>query len=436
MAGEQNGCVPPRSARMFTMNHLALVCSLSMLTLGARAAPEKRYPGDEINGISQTWQTPHTPFARPWARGRLRVLAITVGDLPAREITELAQRLDIDVDVFLTFDSTRMASGDRYSALIEGTTEEEKRRELRAKLAAKHDAIILGNVRTAAIPADLRHLLYRVVSNGTGLVVCNHQADDLKYLDLSPREAADAEWIVRGVPFHMIRYYTNRLLQERQAALPRRDVTKKLVETRRLGRGRMCLLKYGYPHRGRRRGGRSLTPLNEGYHPNGALQYDYALATVARAVLWAARRLPQWRVAEPLTEKMRIKAQELPATRTSVLIGPAGETFDGQLHLRMRLWSGHVVAERSYPVKIAGGRAAVAVAIPHLPRGGVVVDQILRSSRGVEDWYSGYLVIDRPKVCRWPKPRRPARPSRLRSGTRSTTAWSCASLSPQRRALR
>ena len=380
------------------MSRFVLACSLAMLTPGAWTAPKKRYPGDEINAIRQTWETPHTAFARPWALGRLRVLAITVADLPAREIAELAQRLDVDVDVFLMFDSTRMASGDRYSALIEGTSVEEKRRELRTKLAAKHDAIILGNVRTAAIPAELRYMLFRAVSNGAGLVVCNHQAGDLKLLDLASRESADAEWIIRGVPFHMIRYYTNPLLQERYAALPLSDVPKKLIETRRVGRGRVCLLKYGHPHRGRRRGGRSLTPLNEGYHPNGALQYDYALAAVARAVLWAARRLPRWRIAEPLAERMRIKGQELPAARPIVLTGPAKETFDGQLHLRMRLRSGHVVVERRYPVKIAGGRAAVSVTIPHLPRGGFLADQTLRSGRGVEDWYSGYFVIDRAKV--------------------------------------
>ena len=337
----------------------AAVLSLTAAVLPGAADTPTRYPSEEFSTIGQRWRTPHTAWARPWAPGRLKVLAVAVSELAAREITELAQRLDMDVDTCLMAGSARMAmtgGGARYAARIEGTSPQEKRRELQVKLAGRHDVILLGNVRTAALPADLRYMLYRAVSNGTGLVVCHKQKADLEFLGLAPIDQAGAQWIGQGVPWRVVSYFHNARLQKRDGAIAIADVPGKLIETRRIGRGRVVAIKYGHPHDAARRGGRSLTPLNEGYHANGALQYDYALAAVARAVLWAARRPPNWRIVKPLASGLRVGAKKLPATHAIGLAGPAGKAFQGELHMRVRTWDGRPLAEQRWPVKITGGK--------------------------------------------------------------------------------
>ena len=118
------------------------VCALLLtcLTTGVTAGPSMPSLDvlEEANSIENSSETPHTKFARPYARGTVRTLFIAplsadVNVLPLRHAVELKQRFDIDGDAVLVLP----AQGDTYA-----------RRMPAARASSGH-----GRRRAAATPA-------------------------------------------------------------------------------------------------------------------------------------------------------------------------------------------------------------------------------------------------------------------------------------------
>lgn len=122
--------------------------------------------------------TPHVPWGRPLAGGRLRVLFV-MDDLSARDVVEIAQRLDVDagyVKLLYQENDARYAwQGDR--AVGSGA---EARAALTERLAEPWDAIVVGGLDLQRnLGADVVARLADKVRGGTGLVLVGPQRGEL-----------------------------------------------------------------------------------------------------------------------------------------------------------------------------------------------------------------------------------------------------------------
>ena len=72
-----------------------LVMLLALLT---PALCYSRHDGAYLNVLDLRLATPHEEWGRPCARGRLKVLFVTGHTGAPRDVAELAERFDMDVD--------------------------------------------------------------------------------------------------------------------------------------------------------------------------------------------------------------------------------------------------------------------------------------------------------------------------------------------------
>ena len=138
-----------------------------------RAEPEeprlhywREQPG---HNISTAVVTPHVPWARPFAGGKIRALVL-LDDMNCREAVELAQRLDLELD-YVKFRSSLeeqfLYQGDRSIQTLEAA-----QRKLAEKLRTRYDVIVIAGFKwDFHFTDELRSALLEQVRGGTGLVL-------------------------------------------------------------------------------------------------------------------------------------------------------------------------------------------------------------------------------------------------------------------------
>lgn len=124
--------------------------------------------------ITTEMSTPHIPYARPMAGGPLRLLAV-VPFKRARELVELKQRLDCEVDTVLIGSRQYIGPGrGELTNVSKATGPEDEAREMRRALGRKPEAILLGATTWNWFPADVqREILRLVAEDGVALVVAS-----------------------------------------------------------------------------------------------------------------------------------------------------------------------------------------------------------------------------------------------------------------------
>jgi len=194
--------------------------------------------------LTMDFETPHTPWARPYARGPLRgyyfIYTRSEGmQTHAREAIELMQRLDLELDAsyLYNFYSEHWFGGDAGERRI-------------ARLTAKpHDVFIFHDLPPSKLPTnplrDGRTPFLEKVRAGTGVVLIG--TDDGQLF-------ADAQ-VMEGVPPFL--------------------AGTGAVKAMALGKGRIIQMPP-----------RPLIPYRIGWE----VEYDYWQEKLTRAVLWAARR--------------------------------------------------------------------------------------------------------------------------------------------------
>lgn len=144
----------------------------ALLTSGIRAAAPRPEYSPTFYAPCETVVTPHTSWAKPLAGGPLKVLFLTHRKA-MREIIELAERLDMTYTVFAQEASTKFGeTGQGVDAswrLIKGNSAAELAADLRRKLEAAYDLIVIGNIDWDTLPIDCRYQILLKVKNGTGL---------------------------------------------------------------------------------------------------------------------------------------------------------------------------------------------------------------------------------------------------------------------------
>ncbi|MCS7224436.1 MAG: hypothetical protein NZ959_07760 [Armatimonadetes bacterium] len=113
----------------------------ALVLLGDGSVQGQRLPGDYINDINAGYVTPHIPWAKPYGKGKIEAFFIVPWSA-AREVAELAQRLDLVVFGETTFSERSLGAKDPYSALVWGTSPEEKAQALRKN--CRNDMMLLS----------------------------------------------------------------------------------------------------------------------------------------------------------------------------------------------------------------------------------------------------------------------------------------------------
>ena len=140
-----------------------------ILALGAFRVQAK-LDGTFLHDVGRSYVTPHLEWSCGMPGKPLRVLFIS-DRASAREAAESAQRADLHFKVFTVFNWATIAAGNVYEGAMSGTTREEKVRELREKLQADYDVIVILKVMFTRLPEDLQFAILDKLRRGTGLVI-------------------------------------------------------------------------------------------------------------------------------------------------------------------------------------------------------------------------------------------------------------------------
>ncbi len=131
---------------------------------------EEAAVGKPEHEISAAVVTPHVPWARPFAGGRLRALVL-MDDMNCREAVELAERLDLDLDYVkfrTTLDKELLYQGDQSILTLDAARQ---RLLLRLK-TREYDVMILAGFKwDFHFTPEIRKAILDKVRKGTGLIL-------------------------------------------------------------------------------------------------------------------------------------------------------------------------------------------------------------------------------------------------------------------------
>lgn len=346
----------------------------------------QRLPGDYYNEFHLGYETPHTAWAKPLAGGKVRAFFVAPTHA-AREVTELAERLDLVVAGETAIYSTALGDESHYVAQIQGTSNEEKKHSILRKLRQPYEVIVLANFPVAKLPVELQFEILKRVKEGTGLVL-TYKREALKPMWRHPLPGAGA--IVREVPLAGITFYRTRFLTAKKAKTLAEAVPG-LVSGYRLGKGRIALVDYGIQSPVRIAGGFCLTP-HEFFTYRTLTEYDYHQSLVAKALLWAAKREPAVRFTDLPLSGFQLPAAA-PQSLSVAITNTAVKPLHGRLTIRVRNEWGEVEQTRRVRSTLAPGGNQTTVNVPALPGGTHFLDLTFTADRGVEGWAGAALLV-------------------------------------------
>ena len=210
--------------------------------------------------LSEEIVSEHVPWMKNWAGGKPRVFFLV--DLrQAREVVELAERMDLDHRV-VRFAASREALAwgmcERYNRF----TYEDANLSLSKELSRPLDAIVIAGNLWKHVSAANKEKMRALAASGTGVV-----AIGLEKGAIPPGNADDAgtAWIRNAVDDVLLPYGAGKL--------------------RAFSSGASRMVVFDHPAHG------GLTPYIYYDQPEPAFRYqDYSLGVMARAVAWAAKK--------------------------------------------------------------------------------------------------------------------------------------------------
>ena len=352
----------------------------SAILLGCLASAAAYEMSEPFHTLTEDYVSPHIPWAKPYASGKIRALFV-VPRGTAREIIEVAERLDLDYDYVMTLSDTELGwtSTSSHYALAEGVSRENMIAELREKLAGDYDVIITGHINWDMLPLDLLYTMMEKVHDGTGLV---HSYSAIGRNDIMNRVFAkpkvNAPFVTAGVPWQALPVWGELGIDS-------------VVETRGFHDGRMVLLNHG-PEKPRFL---FLTPTPAADDTSyRELHYEYYQSLALKAILWAARREPPVTIDAIGVGGETIARADLP--RTALTATLSGSTTRLTALLRVQDDDKRLFAEEQKPVD----GSELSFAMPTVPAGKYFADLSLRSQHGVVTWGSvAFTVTSTPGIA-------------------------------------
>jgi len=340
---------------------MAAMVVLSLRTMGAELAgdfdPKVLRPSHEL-------ETPHIKWLKPCADGPLRVLFI-VSQHCLREVVELAQRMDLDYQVF-ALPSRPTTSGFRTPPL----TKEDFRRDLRDKLAAPRDLIMVGVQSWRHLSLRQRYRILKKVKEGTPLLSMSKSMDE--YLRRASSKQKLGSQFNALVPFKGLPAF--------QACA---DLAKETIAVSRFGKGTITLISpYGVTPP------QAFTP----QRPRGLalhlLEYDYYLAFVIQLMRQAAGRGPSVAVrGESFCQAAR---EAIPPAQ---FVLEAKTLMETRCRFTVRHRDGRVMRSDERPVSLVRGENQIAFDVGRLPAGDYFTDLWVMKNEAFLDFGSAYVQV-------------------------------------------
>lgn len=347
---------------------------------------------------------PHIPWAKPYAKGPLKVLVFTMfgtGPPDTVQLAQVARELDCDMRFVLIPHSKVGLKGELDEAYRLGYLAAQAREALQAD----YDVILLAlgsyspgfgyPLATNIFPDDVYQTILQKAKNGTGLVFVGSNmggwwVDKTPLIEAVPATMTGKFWrleepqlavgpdsdMLVGTPLGSfspgtfggrgyLATYEWKLKEGAQVAATEQD--RPLVITGDYGDGRVVLLGWDG----------TLTPVDS----NGnRLQFEHGLAITLRAITYAAQAEP------PVLVNPQAAGIEagLPGEAMVKISGPA------ELHCTLR--DGRF--ETLYDSVVASQGGNTKVSLPALPAGNYWLDVIARDQRGASvGWGSGPVTV-------------------------------------------
>jgi len=125
----------------------------------------------EYDKVSLSYITPHIKWAKPYYKGKLKVLFIAPRACQ-RDIVELAERIELNFESFSCFNMMSIyGSTETRCNTPVGFTEKERIMLLNKLLEKKYDVIIIGQMFWNAFPPDIQNKILSKIKEGTGLLI-------------------------------------------------------------------------------------------------------------------------------------------------------------------------------------------------------------------------------------------------------------------------
>ncbi|NLY02038.1 MAG: hypothetical protein GXY83_38635 [Rhodopirellula sp.] len=329
----------------------------------------------------------HIPWARPYAKGPLRVLALT-SCLNAREEVELAERLDMEI---LHVTAGTQSELDAFSGVFgpdKSFKVEHTNHYIREQLARPCDAILIGGLRGDLFTPEVLELLRRKVDEGVGLVYAgpnNLPEAFLSLLPLSrlehvrrregPWKALRPHFLTIGIPWDELPatdYAEYEPRGETLAAVGAKKASPLVVVQEGPGRGRVVALTYNTGWQGSGNWKSGVTPWVRNA-PQRFKYWEYHFSLLARSLVWAAHREP-----DVVLEAIAVETSG-PPVLTARLRG-----VSAPLEAEIRLSNAYGV--REYETRVAASADLRAELPKDLPAGLHLADVIFRTGPRVVTW--------------------------------------------------
>ena len=345
--------------------------------------------------ISGAFVSPHIPWARPLAGGKLDTIFI-VPNSDTREVVELAQRLDLNYKVIMTakYDSfldTEHAGRHavpQYSKLVLTLAKE------RLHPAINYDLIFIGKLAWKALPDFVQASILERVKNGAGLIYIESSGVNesiekslstslvpgitskiyakipIDILPLIPvenaKEAIDACKKNTGGNYRDLK-------EGHKGGLWNKGKAPLTCKAFSYGKGKIVIIDY-YEGKRTPQMGNSITPSNL---TNNMLQYDLYYALISQFALWASGR--EFPVIKLVDQSMRVfNRAELDKKELPFDIIRKKDTVDNcKIYYEIRAFDGNVVKNIS---EIKNNKLAISL-FP-LPTGKYLVDVWLKDELG------------------------------------------------------
>jgi len=340
------------------------------------------------------------PYAQFYKGGPVNAFFILPQFLAAREAAELAQRMDLEMFGTTTLDSHSLAlesEKDPYTAAVEGASLMEREADMLMKLRRDPQVTIIGNFDWTGLPDSVQQEILRRVRAGMGLVIVYNRGlpEEIKKALASGHDAEEQKKIIAGWPRLDIPHL-------RFAWPP----TAEQVGVCRLGEGRIVFIDWYYGGGDpppTRHGGPGLTPQLP-YDFHSVCHYQYYLALVARALLWAADRSPQY-----LLTTERVIVPELQPDEEGIipwdepvivkLTLQAEQAANGQLVYQLRDDYGRLEAQGEQPVSLQKGDNEISLELPRRKHGKHWLDPWLKQDRQTLTWGTVGVHFDSPRLA-------------------------------------
>jgi hypothetical protein len=315
---------------------------------------EKRLDGGWITKVAFDIITPHIKWARPYVKGPIKIFSI-ISNPGKREIVELFQRLDSEIEVVISYAPSYIGVADSL-AEWEGSSWTEKLQELKEKLKKDYDVYLIGTFKWETLPVEIRYEILEKVSKGKGIIFVTEQPILTYELNLLLNHKIDSERekIIDGIPLKKLKFGNcdeSGVYQENKKSI------EEIIIPCEIAKGRAIFINYPYPKRfwyeeniGQPYGiynGVSLTPYIY-YSPENLFHYEYYHQLLIKSILWVSKKLFDYNL--KLSDRI-FNAGEIVDLDLKI------ETFEEKASLKGKIWYrilsevGRVISSGEIPVR-------------------------------------------------------------------------------------